>query len=125
MPKCISCNEEKEELNTNNVCPDCEEEIEEVIQNVENTNTNNPNDDKSVDNSSTPNLQTQVKERNELAEEAKQKLTPPPLEDEEKKESSIFKSVGFAVGVGCICLAGLGLYHTRKEQKQDQNPQIS
>ncbi|PLY11375.1 MAG: hypothetical protein C0626_02055 [Arcobacter sp.] len=125
MPKCISCNEEKEELNANNVCPDCEEEIEEVIQNVENTNTNNSNDDKSVDNSSTPDLQTQVKERNKLAETAKQELTPPPLEEEEKKESSIFKKFGFTIGIGCICLACLGIYHTRKEPKQEQNPQIS
>lgn len=122
--KCISCGEEKE-LNDNNTCSDCHEEVEEIIDElVENNNNSNPGTDEIVDSGSDDNFEATVKERNEQAEEAKEILNPGIEEDEEKdsKKGSIVKTGLIVVGTGLVLYGAFNVY---SGYKTAQTPQIA
>lgn len=123
MAKCISCEKESQELNENNVCPDCIEEVENIIDEVvEAANNDNNTPNENLDDTPNDNFEVTVTKRNEMAEEAKEELTPPVEEDEkEPKKGKYIKFGLLCVGVGFI---GYGVLGALKAHKQAQNPTV-
>lgn len=122
--QCISCGEEKE-LNDNNTCSDCHEEVEEIIDEiVKDNNDNNPSSDEIVASGSDDNFEATVKARNEQAEEAQEILSPQVEEMEEPKPKkwTIAKIGLLIVGTG---LVGVGVLGAVRAHKTAQNAQIA
>lgn len=124
IKKCINCNEEKE-LNENNTCNECDEEIQEKIDEiVENATIESDCDSYSVSNedissSSKDSFKTTVTKRNELAATAKEQIEEQDIEDiEDTKESiSTFKKIGFALALGSLALATFTIYKQKTAKK--------
>lgn len=92
-----------------------EENTNAVIKNSDDTDSN---PDENLDNNSSDNIETVVKKRNEMAEEAKEQLAPVPEDDEkEDKPKSILKYLGF--GLLALCAAGVVL--SRKKAQETHN----